>query len=210
MARVNLDNDYPQIGRPVGSSKEVEALDVPLRNVSTCDAHRDGESGTMGCPSWKMCDRAFKGERPQLEVMKIITKEGGIRVYHAPCFDNVKREVELDAQGGYAEVVGGEGDTYLSRGSEKINKDCPDCARGECNRTHTWRDRDDIEVVCPTFPPAEEHPELMKFARIKTARTRGFIQKKAKRSEQLLSDHDSPNAKVVRRARGVDLELGKS
>lgn len=202
MARVSLDNDYPQIARPVGSSEEVKALDVPLRNVATCCAHVDGKDGAMGCPRYsEQCDREYRGTRPRMEVMKVITKEGGIRVYHAPCFDNVGREIELEAQGGYAEVIGQEGDTYLSRGSVKRHikrdPDCPDCARNDCN---IWDDKDDIPQECPPFPKAEEHEELKKFANIKKARERGHIVKRSQQAERLLSDHDTENAKVVRRA----------
>lgn len=202
MAKVNLDNDYPQISRPVGSSAEVLELSVPLRNVATCCAHAEGENGQMGCPMWKSCDRAFRGDRPQNEIMKVITKEGGIRVYHAPCFDNVKRELELDATGGYAEVIGVEGDTYLCRGSVKRhvtrNPDCADCVKGECN---IWDDRDDIEQLCPEFPRAADHPELQKFSRIKVARERGHVVKRDRQVKQLLTDHDTENAKVVRRGK---------
>lgn len=200
MARVNLEEDYPQISQPVGSSKEVQDLEVPLRNVATCTVHSEGESGSMGCPVWKLCDRAYRGSRPQNEIMKTITKEGGIRVYHDACFNNIRREVQLDKSGGYAAVIGSEGDTYLSRGSvkrhPKRDPDCPDCIKGECN---IWDDKTDIPQLCPEFPAAADHDELKKFAMIKEARERGHVVKTEKQAEQLLSKHDHENAKVIRR-----------
>ena len=204
MAKVNLENDYPQISRPVGSSAEVMELDVPLRNVATCCAHRNGEDGAMGCPMWAYCDRSYKGTRPRMEVMKTINKEGGLRVYQSPCFDNIAREVQLAAQGGYSEVLAdetSEENTFLTRGSVKLNQECPDCARGDCNRTHKYEDRDDIEETCAPFPMAREHAELKRFALVMEARTRGFMVKNKKAAEQLLSDHDTENARIIRRGK---------
>ena len=89
MAVVSTEKDAPQIGVPVGSRERVEALGVPTRNIATCSAHTPDN---RGCPMWAICDRAFKGDRPHNQIVRRISSSGGLRVYHAPCFDIVGKE----------------------------------------------------------------------------------------------------------------------
>lgn len=191
MAKVALDHKVPQIGRPVGSKAEVEALDIPTRNISTCSRRVDKEN--FGCPVWEHCDRAFRGDRPQNEVVRTITSDGNLRVTVNPCFVNVRKEREADGKGMLVEVIGHEGEKYHYRGSVKVVTDCPDCARGECKRPHMYKDEDEIEGTCPRFPAAEEHRELQRFARLREARIGTSMNKKAALRRQLLGA-DEPEA----------------
>lgn len=193
MAKVALDHKVPQIGRPVGSKSEVEALDIPTRNISTCSRREEREN--FGCPEFKHCDRAFRGQRPQNEVVQIITSDGNMRTAVNPCFVNVKKEREADAKGMLVTVIAHEGEPYTYRGSVRVNDDCPDCERGECRRSHLYEDRDDIEAVCPPFPPAAEHRELIRFERLRQAKLGTSANKKASLSKQLLGRESEPEQK---------------
>lgn len=184
MANVSLDHKIPQIGQPVGSRSEVLDLGIPSRNIASCS--RPEEKENRGCPRWDQCDRAFRGERPQNEAVRMITGEGNVRVTVNPCFVNVKKELEADDKGMLIEVVAREGEKYTYRGSVKVDDKCPDCLRGECRRPHMYEDRDDLEAVVPTFPPAEEHPELVRFARMREARVGSSRNKKAALKQRLL------------------------
>lgn len=197
MARVQMDDDAPQIGRPVGSKEEVEELGVSTRNIATCSLRQDREN--FGCPMWKSCDRVFRGTRPQNQVYQITKKGGETRISHGPCFDVVQMELNAEANGGYVEVLDEfkEGMSYISRGSVKRHKkrdpDCDDCQNGRCT---VYDDKDDIEFLCPEFPPAAEHRELRKFARSMKARARGRKQKReAIKSRLLEGDGESPRGR---------------
>jgi hypothetical protein len=167
VAKVDVEREYPQISQPVGSKKEVEALGVPLRNIATCSVHT---VENMGCPSYRICDREFKDDRPRNQIYQLIKRSGDIRTSCGACFDVVKLESQIEANGGLVKVVGGEGDKFKNRGSQKLhprrNADCNDCASGKCEKYEDVVE----EVVCKPFPPASEHAELVKFDRIREAR----------------------------------------
>lgn len=195
MARVNIEADVPQIGRPVGSKEEIEDLGIPTRNIATCSRHLDREN--MGCAMYDNCDRAFRGTTPENEIYTIVKPGGELRTTHGPCFDNVALELSSDANGGYVEIVGCQGDTYLGRGSVKLHKkrdpDCNDCFDGKCI---AYVDKDDIEVNCPVFPKAATHPELLKFARRKGAAERRRKQNRDERRKLLENDEDKAERKL--------------
>ena len=191
MARVALDHKIPQIGQPVGGKSEIEDLDLPTRNIATCSRRVDKEN--FGCPMYGQCDREFRGERPQNEVVRIVTSDGGERVTVNPCYVNVKKELEANGKGMLVEVIGHEGDEYTYRGSVKVDSDCPDCKRGECKRPHMYRDSETLKATCPEFPAAVAHRELVKFARLRAARTKTSAQTKASLRRQLLGP-DEPQA----------------
>lgn len=184
MARVALDHKIPQIGMPVGSKSEVEALDVPTRNIATCSRRVDKEN--FGCPVYEFCDRAFRGERPQNEVVRTVSSDGNVRVTVNPCFVNVRKEREADGKGMLVQVIGHEGSEYTYRGSEKVVTDCPDCERGECRRPHMYQDSEELKATCPKFPPAAQHRDLIRFERIREARMGTSVNRKAALERQLL------------------------
>ena len=166
MAKVSMkDNAPPQIGYPVGGLEELRALgldDKALRNIRSC---------SESCPVWYICDRSFRGTRPQLEVVRKVNRNGKIRVYVGPCYDTVHHEsVAADNFESYT-IIGHEGDEYTYKGSEKLHPqrdpNCNDCSHGRCEK---YVDRNDLKVTCPTFPPAAEHPELVMFAERVAAR----------------------------------------
>lgn len=192
MAKVSLDHKVPQIGMPVGSKAEVEALGIPTRNIATCSRRVDRENA--GCPMREHCDRDFCGTRPQNEAVRMITSDGNLRVTVNPCFINVRKEREADGKGMLIEVIAREGEEYTYRGSVKVDADCPDCKRGECKRPHMYRDSDELKAVVPAFPPAAEHKDLKRFARLREARTETSTNKKAALRKQLLGGDE--NAKV--------------
>lgn len=193
MARVALDHKVPQLGMPVGSKSEVEDLDIPTRNIATCSRRVDREN--FGCPMYPHCDREFRGQRPQNEVVRTITSDGNLRVTVNPCFVNVRKERDADAKGVLIQVIAHEGEEYTYRGSVKVASDCPDCARGECKRGHLYEDREDLKAVCPPFPQAAAHRELQKFARLREAKLGTSTNKKAALKRQLLGP-DEPDAKA--------------
>lgn len=190
-----MENDYPQISRPVGSSEEVDALQVPLRNIATC-CERDANKA-LGCSMYGNCDREFRDTRPQNQIFTNVKKNGEIRTTHGACFEVVKLEIEAEMNGGYIEVIGGEGDVYESRGSvkkhPKRDPDCGDCQKGECV---AYVDREDLEYLCPPFPPAEEHKELRKFARLRTARAKGKARERTAKKNSLLNNETKSKANV--------------
>lgn len=187
MAKVSVEQDVPQIGVPVGSKAEVEALGVPTRNIATCSARTHDNHG---CPMWEFCDREFQGTRPQNQIVRR-TNTAGVRTYAAPCYDIVPREYTANDNGELYEIVGGEGETYQYRGSrkrhEKRDPDCNDCAAGKCN---VFDDVEDLEATCPEFPPAAVHPELKKFARKIVARQQTSVRQKAAIRNSLLGGDD--------------------
>lgn len=191
MARVQMDDEAPQIGRPVGSKEEVEELQIPTRNISTCSVRQDREN--YGCPLWKFCDRSFRGNRPRYQVFRSIKKNGDERISHGPCFDVVQAELNATANGGMVEVLEEyqEGDTYVSRGSvkrhPKRDPNCNDCSDGKCV---AYDDKEDVEFKVPVFPPAAEHRELRKYARAISARNRQSKQKKEAIKNRLLTNED--------------------
>lgn len=206
MAKVSTDQDAPQIWRPVGSRQEVEDMEIPTRNIATCSAHVEGKDGNAGCPMWRNCDRAYKGSRPHFEIVrKISGSNGGVRTYAAECFNIIPKELTANDNGDLYDVIGGEGDTYLARGSVKRHvkrdPDCNDCAEGKCN---TWDDVEELEHVCPTFPAAATHPELAKFARRIMARRGTSVKQKAAIRASLLGGEDDKDTdeKVGKHGRG--------
>lgn len=195
MAKVALDHKVPQLGRPVGSKAEIEALDIPTRNISTCSRRVDKEN--FGCPEYANCDRAFRGERPRNEVVQTINSDGNLRVTVNPCFVTVRKERDADTKGMLVTVIAGEGDRYTYRGSVRVDSNCPDCARGECKRAHMYVDSEELEAVCPPFPPASEHRELVRFARLREAKLGTSQNKKASLKRQLLGP-DEPEPEPVK------------
>lgn len=190
MALVTNEKEAPQISTPVGSIKEVEALGCPTRNIATCSRHTQDN---RGCPFFDICDREHKGERPRFEVVRRISGNGGIRVYHAECFNVVPKEATASDNQELYEVIGGEGDVYVGRGSvkkhPKRDPNCNDCAQGKCE---AWIDVEDLEYTCPTFPPAAQHRELIKFERKNVARRGSAIKQKAAVKTRLLGESDTP------------------
>lgn len=182
MAKVSLENKAPQINRPVGSLDELRVLGVPSRNICTCSDRGDKNAG---CPMDYACDRPWKGTRPRMQVLRLTTRDGRVRVSETPCFEAVRKELDADDKGNLVEIIGGEGDEYTYRGSERRNKNCPDCANGECKRTHVWDDKSDLKKVCGEFPPAATHPELVKFAHKVRAKTETGVQKRENLKAQL-------------------------
>jgi hypothetical protein len=199
MARVQVDQDVPQIGRPVGSREEIEAMGLPTRNIATCSAHQDREN--MGCPVWRNCDREFRGKRPQNQPYQITKSGGEVRTTCGACFDVVALELQVEANGGLVEVIGKEGTTYLGRGSIKRHKkrdpDCDDCHNGKCN---AYDDVEDLEFTCPKFPPASTHKELRKFARAIAAKNRGRQSRRQNIKDRLLGEDDPIEEKPSGRA----------
>lgn len=183
MAKVSLDNKAPQINRPVGSLDELKVLGVPSRNICTCS---DRAEGNAGCPVAWACDREWKGERPQIQIMRLTTRDGRVRVSESPCFNVIKKELDADDKGNLVEIIGGEGDEYTYRGSVKrhLTRDpnCNYCAQGKCD---LWDDRDDLKKIAAAFPPAATHPELVKFAHKVRAKTETGVQKRENLKEQL-------------------------
>lgn len=173
MAKVSLDHKIPQIVKPAGSRDDVESLtgDVGLRNISTCSARV--ERHNFGCQEYPNCDRDFRGTHPQNEIVRITTADGNLRTQCMACFETVRKEREADGKQMLVEVIGGEGDTFQYRGSIKLHPkrdpNCNKCSEGKCE---AYVDKEDLEMICPPFPPAEEHRELIKFARIREARGR--------------------------------------
>ena len=194
MARVALDHKVPQIGMPVGSKAEVEALDIPTRNIATCS--RRVEKENFGCPEYQNCDREYRGTRPRNEVQRMVTADGNVRVTVNPCFVCVRKEREADAKGMLVEIIAGEGEEFTYRGSVRVDDSCPDCAKGECKRPHMYRDADDLTMVCPPFKPAAEHRELQRFARLREARLGSSKNKKASLRRQLLGPDEPAEIKV--------------
>lgn len=191
MALVTNEKEAPQLGTPVGSRAEVEALGCPLRNIATCSAHT---ADNMGCHFFGICDRDFRGTRPQNQIVQRISSNGGVRRYHAPCFAIVPKEAVASDNQELYEVIGGEGDTYTGRGSvkrhPKRDPNCNDCSQGKCE---AWDDKEDIEYLCPEFPAAATHPELVKFARKIVARKGGAVKQKAAIRARLLGGEDDPD-----------------
>jgi len=189
------------IVQPVGSRKEVEDLGCPLRNIGTCS---QPAPGNMGCVSFSICDREWRGDRPRNEIVQRISSAGGIRVYHAPCFAIIPKEAAANDNQELYEVIGGESvpgepDTvYVSRGSVKRHPrrdpNCNDCSLGKCE---AWDDKEDIEYTCTRFPAAATHKELVKFARKIVARKGGAIKQKAAIKARLLGGEDDPVAEQV-------------
>lgn len=199
MAKVSIKDELPQIGLPVGSKEELAALGITgknLRNISTCSAH---EEFNMGCPLYENCDRAWRDARPQNQVAEEVKPDGNMRRYHAPCFYVVGRELVAEKNGGYVEVIGGEGMTYKGRGSERRHPDpvkgaaagCIACAERKCI---VYDDKDDIPVTCPPYPLAEEHVDLRRFARIVKANVDRRERSKVTRRRTLLKDDDGKAA----------------
>jgi len=190
MAVVSTEKDAPQIGVPVGSRERVEALGVPTRNIATCSAHTPDN---RGCPMWAICDRAFKGDRPHNQIVRRISSSGGLRVYHAPCFDIVGKEETANDNDELYEVIGGEGDSYEGRGSvkkhPKRDPNCNDCSQGKCE---AWVDVENAEFTCPQFPDPETHRELVRFARKKVARMGSAVKQKAAIKARLLGGVEEP------------------
>jgi len=194
MARVRFDEDVPSISRPVGSLDEVKELAGPhltkafTRNIASCSEHRDREN--RGCDEWESCDRTFRGSRPQLEVVEFIGSGGNVRVMAIPCYAAIKKERNDANKGTSTRVIGGEGSEYTYQGSEKLHlrrdPDCNLCVKGEC---HLSKDSE-FTAVCGTFPAAETHPDLRKFARKIVARTRGSVNRREEARARLLGGED--------------------
>ena len=200
MAKVSDDrNAPPQIGRPIGSLAEVQALGVPTRNIATCSAHTEREN--MGCPMRHLCDRDFRDARPQNEIVQIISSDGNVRTTILPCFDTVKMEAELEDNGGLITVIGGENDKFHTRGSVKRHPErdpnCNDCAKGKCE---AYDDVEDIALTCPEFPPAALHDELKKFARRIEARHLGSSRKREQVRAALLGGEDDVPSEKPKKA----------
>lgn len=189
MAKVSLDNKAPQINRPVGSLDELKVLGVPTRNICSCS---DRAVGNAGCPVDYACDRAWKGTRPQMQVIRLTTKDGRVRVSESPCFNVIKKELDAEDKGNLVEVIGGEGDEYTYRGSVKRHPvrdpNCNYCAQGKCE---LWDDKNDLKKTCAEFPPAATHPELVKFAHKVRAKTETGVQKRENLKEQLYGPNDT-------------------
>lgn len=183
MARVSMkDNAPPQIGHPVGSLEELRALglnDREMRNIRSCSA---------SCPVFEICDRSYRGTRPQNEVVRKVNRAGKVRVYVAPCYDTVQKESVAAENFESYTIIGGEGDEYTYKGSEKLHSvrdpNCNDCTHGRCEK---YQNRNDLKAICPAFPPAAEHPELVMFAERVQARQSTGVRKAEAIKEALLS-----------------------
>lgn len=187
MAKDNIDKT--QIFEPVGSVAEVEALRAPVRNIATCSAHTDHN---FGCPVWVDCERPFKGTRPRVERFRIVKEDGSQNEGSAPCFHNVKRAAQIEANGGLFELL--PGPKYRQRGAVPLhpNRDpsCPDCMRPSgCFKMQTL-DPDEPDTLVPEFPPAERHPDLVKYVRAKKARSEAKAAKRERRKQELLGPDD--------------------
>lgn len=193
MAKVSLDSKAPQISRPVGSLDELRELGVPTRNISTC-SERDGNNNA-GCPMWYACDRTFRDTRPHMQIGRITTRDGRVRTSCGPCFNWLRKELDADEKGNLVEIIGGEGDTYTYRGSVKRHPvrdpNCNYCAQGKCD---LWDDVDNLTAVCPEFPKAATHPELIMFAHKVRAKVETGVQKKESIRQQLYGP-DEPKEK---------------
>lgn len=200
MARVtDRDNAAPQIGRPVGSLQELKDLEVPTRNIASCSEPEGNKNA--GCPVWKYCDRAYRGTRPQMEVVRKVNRKGQVRVYEAPCFDTVLKESSALENRELYDVIGHEGDEYTYKGSVKLHEkrdpSCNDCAQGKCEK---YRDRNDLKAVCSAFPQAGDHPELVMFSEMISARKSTGVRQKEAIRESLLPG--SGEGKTINVAKG--------
>jgi len=194
MAKVSAEkNDAPQIGYPVGSLDEIKAMGIPSRNICTCSERVDLKNA--GCIKYPVCDRKFRGTRPQNQLYQHVKADGNVRVAVDACFNIIHKEEEADDKGELITVIGAEGDSYTYRGSVKKhptrNPDCPACLKGEC---HTYVDREDLPGIVEPFPPADEHPELVKFARKMDARQTLSVNQRAARKDALLGPDPTPKA----------------
>lgn len=189
MTRVAVTHDVPQIFIPVGSLAEVKALGLPTRNISTCSERDDRNN--YGCPLWEHCDRTFRGDRPHNEIVRTIGTNGDVRFIARPCFMTVQAELDSVDKNTLVQVIGGEGDSYTYRGSQKAHikrdPDCNDCMQGKCEK---WVDVAEIPAVCDQFPPAATHRELVKFARRNEARKGSSAMRKEKLERALLGGGD--------------------
>jgi hypothetical protein len=191
MAKVSFKSDLPQIPLPVGSKEELAELgirDKDLRNIATCSQH---EAFNLGCLAYENCDRAWRNTRPQTQVFEEVKPDGSMRRGHAPCFFIVQRELVAEQNGGLVEIVGGEGDTYMGRGSVRRHpKPDPGCIACGEHRCTIYDDKDDIEVECKPFPPAAEHRELRKYARIVRANVERKMRSQVNKRKALLRDEE--------------------
>jgi hypothetical protein len=149
------------IRHPVGTLEEVVAEGLDPGVVETCAAQNNA-SDILGCPHWGACRMPYKGESgPRNHVVLVMNVSGSYNQDQMGCYHYVRTKPSFSTPGEAFEIVGNEGDSYVTHGSKMVPGPSGTLKDGSMERTRTER-------ICEPFPRPFQNPELREaMARIK-------------------------------------------